>query len=79
MPSSLVKELKILVDENHFKDLSEEIRSVVRDKCMQFSQPHIPEIQKLRDELQIKKQTDGRQQLIEDALKKVLEELKNGS
>ncbi|MFH1770565.1 MAG: hypothetical protein ABH828_03335 [archaeon] len=78
MPSSLVRELKILADSNHFKDLSEEIRSVVREQCMKYGSPYIPEIQKLREELVEKKESDSKQHLIAE-MKKILDELKNGS
>lgn len=34
MPSTLVKELKDLAEKNHYMDLSEELRSVIRDKVI---------------------------------------------
>ena len=34
MPSTLVKELRGLAEKNHYMDLSEELRSVIRDKVM---------------------------------------------
>lgn len=33
IPSSLVQELKELAEENHFLDLSEQIREIIRIKC----------------------------------------------
>ncbi|MBU0472201.1 MAG: hypothetical protein KKF89_00775 [Nanoarchaeota archaeon] len=80
MPSSLVSELKTLADYNHYKDLSEEIRSVVRTKCLQYAQPYASELQKLREELSqqltINKERERKSQLVED-LKKLVNELQN--
>ncbi|MBC8495338.1 hypothetical protein H8D36_04245 [archaeon] len=81
MPTSLVKELKQLAVVNHFKDLSEEIRSVVRAKCIEYTEPsYTPELQKLREDLSIqldiKKKQAHKQQLMQD-LQKVMEQLKN--
>jgi len=80
MPTSLVKELKILSEQNHFKDLSEEIRSVVRVKCLQYIQPNNSKLQKLHEELSqqlvIKKEWERKQQLVED-LKKIVKKLQN--
>jgi len=36
IPSSLVVELKNLAKENHYVDLSEQIREIIRQKLMQF-------------------------------------------
>ena len=36
MPSSLVQRLKLLSKENHFLDVSEEIRSIIRIKTVQY-------------------------------------------
>jgi len=36
IPSSLVVELKTLAKENHYVDLSEQIREIIRQKIMQF-------------------------------------------
>jgi Arc/MetJ-type ribon-helix-helix transcriptional regulator len=79
MPAGLVKELKDLVPKNHFLDLSEALRSVVRAKCMQFSQPYSYELKKLREDLEkelaAKHKLDDKQKMITD-LKKIIEELK---
>jgi metal-responsive CopG/Arc/MetJ family transcriptional regulator len=80
MPSSLVKELKILAQKNHFKDLSEEIRSLVRTKCLQYKNPYASELEKLREDLstqqEAKRQLEHKQRLIED-ITKILKELQN--
>jgi dihydroneopterin aldolase len=69
MPSTLVRELRILADKNHYMDLSEEIRSVVRSKCFSFTEPVTSKIAKLKQE-----QTN--QQMIEE-LKKLIGRLEN--
>ena len=80
MPSSLVKELRILADKNHFKDLSEEIRSIVRTKCLKYSQPYASELQELRSDLSsqliLKQEREQKLKLVED-LKRIVEELQN--
>ena len=73
MPSYLVVELKRLAETNHFKDLSEEIRSIVRTKCLQFEQPYTSELQRLREDLSVQ---NHKRRLIDD-LKKIVEELQN--
>lgn len=80
MPSSLVQELKKLAEKNHFKDLSEEIRSIVRTKCLKYAQPYASELDKLRSDLSsqlaIKQEKEQRLKLVED-LKRIVEELQN--
>jgi Arc/MetJ-type ribon-helix-helix transcriptional regulator len=39
MPASLVAELRKLTAEHHYLDLSEQLRSVVRQKCMRTTSP----------------------------------------
>lgn len=78
MPSSLVRELRILSEKNHFMDLSEEIRSIVRSKCLRYSQPFSADVKKLREELkeifEVKKEQETKQELITQ-LKKLSEKL----
>jgi len=80
MPTSLVKELRLLAKKNHFKDLSEEIRSIVRTKCLKYSQPYASELDKLRTDLSSqlvrKQEREQRLKLVED-LKKIVDELQN--
>lgn len=80
MPSSLVRELKILVTKNHFKDLSEEIRSIVRNKCFEFKPSPSSEIKQIQEliveKLSLKEETQSKQRLISN-LKKMLQELQD--
>jgi hypothetical protein len=38
MPSSLVQKLKLLSKENHFMDVSEELRSIIRIKAQEYKE-----------------------------------------
>ena len=49
MPKSLFEELKVLADKNHFLDLSEEIRSILRQKWIASTNPELHQIKKLRE------------------------------
>ena len=72
MPSTLVKELKDLAEENHYIDLSEEMRSIVREKWLQYTNPLLHEMIKIRKDIQheIEKKAVKKEQ------KEVLEELR---
>ena len=48
MPASLVDELKTLALKNHFLDISEEIRSILRDKYISLEDPYSSELEKIR-------------------------------
>jgi|FLOH01.1.fsa_nt_gi Arc/MetJ-type ribon-helix-helix transcriptional regulator len=82
MPSSLVRELRSLAETNHFKDLSEEVRSVIRAKCLHYAEPYSSELKKLREELSeqfaIKKDLEHKKKLMDD-LKNILEQMKDAS
>jgi Arc/MetJ-type ribon-helix-helix transcriptional regulator len=51
MPGSLVRELKSLTAEHHYIDLSEQVRSIVRTKCLQYSTP-FDDIKQLREDIE---------------------------
>ena len=74
MPSTLVKELKVLVEHNHYLDVSEQIRSVLRNKMMDYRYPYnrsLSDISSKIDELKAPKKVDK----LKSELKKILEEL----
>jgi len=50
MPSSLVKELRHLTAEHHYLDLSEQLRSVVRQKCLDHTRGQ--ELERLRHDIE---------------------------
>jgi Arc/MetJ-type ribon-helix-helix transcriptional regulator len=74
MPSTLVHELKRLTAEHHYLDLSEQIRSVVRQKCLKYTQPY-DDIAKLRKELeqQMSNVNASRKEQILQELQRLLE------
>lgn len=48
MPKSLLRELKELAKDQYFLDLSEQIRSILRQKWIQCTNPELFELKKLR-------------------------------
>lgn len=79
LPSSLVKELKSLLEKEHFLDMSEQIRTIVREKCEEYSKPYQHELKKISHQMEekhsnIKKEIE-KQKLIEE-LNKIIKELK---
>ena len=76
MPKSLASELKSLIGKNHFLDLSEEVRSIVRQKWTSVTNPELFEIKKLREniEAEIKKKSAKR---IDEEVAKELEKIKS--
>lgn len=78
MPASLVKTLKDLAQKNHFMDLSEELRFIVKQKMIEQIDPFSFQIQKLKDEIRdgvSKKSQMDRTRFVEE-LAKVLDEIK---
>ena len=67
MPKSLSGELKILMEKEHFMDLSECIRSIARQKWSEHAQPEIFEIKKLRENIET--------EIREKSLKKIQQEV----
>ena len=78
MPKSLVKALKALAVKNHFMDLSEEIRFIIKQKMMETVDPFTAEVQKLKDEIktEISKKTQADRTRFVEELKNLLDELK---
>ncbi|MBN1502342.1 ribbon-helix-helix protein, CopG family [Candidatus Woesearchaeota archaeon] len=48
MPVSLVDELKSLAEKNHFLDVSEAIRSLIRYKWLEFQDPYSAHLKDIR-------------------------------
>ena len=67
MPKALANELRDLVKKEHFLDLSEQIRSIVRQKWESNSNPEIFEIKRLRQGIE-----DG---IREKSLKRIQQEV----
>lgn len=74
MPSTLVKELRNLTASHHYLDLSEQVRSVVRQKCLKYTQPY-DDVAKLKQDLesQIKSSNQMRKEQILQELQRLLE------
>ena len=51
MPVTLVKELKELVHVNHYLDVSEELRSIIRKQASEYLDPYQSSINDLRQKL----------------------------
>jgi len=79
MPRDLIEELKKISRREHYMDLSETVRSFVRQKWMAAKDPVLYEIKKLRNEIyqEIRKKSlrYSRQQVVEE-LKRIKERLK---
>ena len=52
LPAKLLSEIKSLVENGYYMDISEAIRCIVRDKWISYKQPEIAEIQKLRQNIE---------------------------
>jgi hypothetical protein len=70
MPDSLLNELKKLVTPNYYMDVSDEVRSIVREKYLESKDPYLYEIKKLRkdiyQELKDKQLKKARKQVVEE-------------
>ena len=79
LPTTLVQELKMLAQEQHYLDLSEQIRTIIRQKCEQYSQPYKHEVQKMREQLELSltesKEDKDKEKILEE-LQKIMMELK---
>jgi Arc/MetJ-type ribon-helix-helix transcriptional regulator len=79
MPRSLLAELRVLAEKKHFMDVSEEVRSIVRKRWIQYNKPELYEIRRLREEIgEAVKQRSIRitQKQIAEELEKIRDQLK---
>jgi len=74
MPISLLKELHEVSQKDHFKDLSEAIRSITRQEYLKQKDSLSTEISHLRNEIKENLQNKGKKNMIKE-LKKILEDL----
>jgi len=60
IPESLLLELKAYVEKEHFMDMSEAVRNIVRKKWLYFDQPQLGEIKKIREDIKegVKKKSE---------------------
>lgn len=76
MPKSLASELKALCKERHFLDLSEEVRSIARQKWLSHTSPQLFELKKLREgiEQQIRRKSERK---VQEEVAKELDKIKS--
>ena len=67
MPRSMAQQLRELAKRRHFLDISEEVRSIVRQKWISLTSPELFELKKLRENIE--------HQIRQSASKKINEEV----
>jgi Arc/MetJ-type ribon-helix-helix transcriptional regulator len=70
IPSSLIDELKKVCKKDHYLDISETVRSIIRNKWTSQKDPLSYQIKKLRSEISQNISIKNQEQLIEE-LKKI--------
>jgi len=73
MPKSLLSELKDLSQTEHYLDVSELVRSLTRKHWLQYANPELFELQKLRSDIE----QEIRKKSIEKVREEVNKELEN--
>ncbi|MBI4438941.1 hypothetical protein HY640_03355 [Candidatus Woesearchaeota archaeon] len=79
IPESLLEELRKTAETDHYMDLSEAIRSIVRRNWAISSEPYLHEVRKLREDITASVQEKSRkiaEQMLIEELKKIRKELK---
>ena len=79
IPEQMYERLKELVKEGNFLDTSEGVRSIVRDKWLEFQNPELSEIKNLREEIKnklVKKSEKTVKKEVIEELRKIKELLK---
>jgi Arc/MetJ-type ribon-helix-helix transcriptional regulator len=74
MPVAMIGELRELAEKNHFLDVSEELRSLLRDKWLENKDPYSTKLLAIRETIAKTQMPDKIKSLKQD-LKKLLEEL----
>jgi hypothetical protein len=74
---TLLRELERLRAQHHYLDLSEQLRSIVRHKCLEHANPYTQELKRLRTDIERQAQNDegklAREQLIQDLVRMLRE------
>ncbi len=78
MPTSLINQLKTFAEKDHFMDMSEEIRYIIKQKYIEHQDPYKAEISRLKDDLknEIVKRTNTEREFLIDELRKLLDDIK---
>ena len=82
MPKSLLDKLNAYVKANDYLDLSESIRSIVRKKWMEHTNPELMEMKKLREDIKDELQQATIKKVrheVNNELKKIQQQLKGGT
>ena len=74
MPASMVSELKDLANRNHYLDISEQLRSVLRNKMLDYRYPYSRSLSEISGKIEELKAPKKVEQL-KSELKRILEEL----
>ena len=80
IPEAMVKDLRDHAKKDHFLDLSEAVRSVVRKKWMEWKDPTAYEIKKLRKDISqaiTEKSKKTKEEQLLDELKRIREMVEN--
>ena len=81
MPRSLLKKLKDISQHEDYLDLSEMVRAIARKKWMQYTNPELHEMKKLRQDIELeirKKSMERVQQEVNKELEKIKSKLRGG-
>jgi Arc/MetJ-type ribon-helix-helix transcriptional regulator len=76
IPKSLVKELRMVSEKDHFMDLSEAVRSIVRAKWLSAKDPMSLKVEQLRQDI-LTNLSKGNQQALVEQLERIKEEIIN--
>jgi len=66
VPSSIIKELRILAEKNHYMDISEEVRSIARDNWLKSQNPVLHELKILKNEITRNVKSKKQENLIDE-------------
>ncbi len=76
MPASLLARLRERTHQDHYLDLSEQLRSIVRSGCLKHTKPYSEEIARLRDDIERSAQQSAavtREQVLQDLVRMLKE------
>ncbi len=82
IPETMVKALKSKVDEDHYLDVSEAVRSIVRKRWMEWKDPSTFQIKQLRSDIKdaVREGTKKtKEELLLQELERIKEMLESGS
>jgi Arc/MetJ-type ribon-helix-helix transcriptional regulator len=79
MPGSLVEELRKNAKTNHFMDLSEEIRFIIKQNFLKYNDPYEYEIKRFKDDIkkEINEKNEETRIKFVNELRNLLDEMKH--